>query len=64
MVPQWYRDGGISIAKFLLFNVTPIIIWQGMIWFLGQRAVPSFSLELPRGTQVRWVRSGEINPPL
>ena len=64
MVPQWYRDGGISIAKFLLFNVTPIIIWQGKIWFLGQRTVPSFSLVLPRGTQVRWVRSGEVNPPL
>lgn len=24
---QWYRDGGISIAKFTLFSLTPIIMW-------------------------------------
>ncbi len=24
---QWYRDGGISIAKFALFSLTPIILW-------------------------------------
>lgn len=24
---QWYRDGGISIAKFVLFSLTPIILW-------------------------------------
>lgn len=24
---QWYRDGGISIAKFALFTLTPILLW-------------------------------------
>lgn len=24
---QWYRDGGISIAKFVLFSLMPIILW-------------------------------------
>lgn len=25
---QWFRDGGISIAKFVFFAVLPLIIWQ------------------------------------
>ena len=57
MVPQEFRDGSISIAKFLLFNVTPIMLWQGMIWWLGPRRVPGYSAVLPRGAGVRWVRS-------
>ncbi len=40
MVPQWYRDGGISISKFLLFTVTPIFIWSGLTWLLGGKWVP------------------------
>lgn len=55
MVPQWYRDGGISIAKFLLFTVAPVLIWIGMTWFLGQRLVPGYSVRLPAGSRVRVV---------
>lgn len=25
---QWFRDGGISIAKFILFTFLPILVWQ------------------------------------
>ena len=53
MVPQWYRDGGISIAKFLLFNVTPILMWMGMKWLIGRRLIPGYSVLLPAGAQVR-----------
>jgi hypothetical protein len=56
MVPQWYRDGGISIAKFLLFNVTPILMWIGMTWLLGRRLVPGYSVLLPAGTRVRFLQ--------
>ena len=55
MVPQWYRDGGISISKFLLFNMTPILIWMGVTWMLGQRMVPGYSVFLPPGTRVRFL---------
>lgn len=27
---QWYRDGGISIAKFVLFSLAPIFLWQAV----------------------------------
>jgi len=56
MVPQWYRDGGISIAKFLLFNITPILIWMGINWLLGQRFLPGYSVLLPPGSRVRIVQ--------
>lgn len=26
---QWYRDGGISIFKFILFSCAPIVLWYG-----------------------------------
>lgn len=25
---QWFRDGGITIAKFILFTLLPILVWQ------------------------------------
>src|SRR5262249_41121211 len=30
MAPQWYRDGGISIFKFLLYSWLPLVVWLGM----------------------------------
>jgi hypothetical protein len=58
MVPQWYRDGGISIAKFLLFNVTPIVMWMGMTWLLGNRFLPGYSVVLPAGATLRVIQPG------
>ena len=55
MVPQWYRDGGISIFKFLLFNLFPIAVWLGVKWLLGPRLIPYYSVLLPPGTQIRIV---------
>jgi len=55
MVPQWYRDGGISIAKFLLFSLTPVVIWFGMTWLMGPKLVPGYTVILPPGTTVRVV---------
>lgn len=57
MVPQWYRDGGISIAKFLLFSVTPMLIWVIIKWLLGTRLVPAYSMVLPPGAKVRLLNS-------
>jgi hypothetical protein len=31
---QWFRDGGISIFKFGLFTVMPILMWMGLSRFL------------------------------
>jgi hypothetical protein len=53
MVPQWYRDGGISIFKFLLFSLLPIFVWLGMKWFLGSRRVAGYAVVVPPGTRVR-----------
>lgn len=42
---QWYRDGGISIAKFTLFALFPIILWiilSKAIASLEQRYKPRF----------------------
>ena len=62
MVPQWYRDGGISIAKFLLFTLLPILVWKGMKWILDQRLVPAYSVWLPPNTRVRFVPAAPAKP--
>lgn len=53
MLPQWFRDGGISISKFLFWNLSPIIIWAGFSWLFGRRFVPCHSVLLPPGSRVR-----------
>lgn len=58
MVPQWFRDGGISIAKFLFWNLSPLLIWLGLTWLLGPRRVPGYSLLLPRGARLRFHEVG------
>ncbi len=57
MVPQWYRDGGISIFKFLLFNLFPLGMWLAAKWFFGQRLVPGYSVLLPPGARIRIVQA-------
>jgi hypothetical protein len=59
MVPQWYRDGSvISMSKFLLFTLTPVLVWIGILWLLGQRWVPGYTMLLSRGTRLRLVQRG------
>jgi len=55
MLPQWYRDGGISIAKFLFWNISPLILWLGLTWLMGSRLVPAYSVWLPRHTRLRLI---------
>ncbi len=57
LVPQWYRDGGISIAKFLLFSVTPVLLWIGISWLMGERLFPGYTVMLPAGSRVRIVQN-------
>ena len=58
MVPQWYRDGGISIAKFLLWAWLPLILWMAMSWLLDRRMVPASSIILSRGSAVQLIQHG------
>jgi hypothetical protein len=58
MLPQWYRDGGISIAKFVFWNLSPLALWLGLAWLLGRRLVPVASVLLPRGARVRLINAG------
>jgi hypothetical protein len=58
MVPQWYRDGGVSsIAKFLLFTLTPILVWMGVKWCLGPKLVAGYSVLLPPQTRLHLLRA-------
>jgi hypothetical protein len=35
---QWYRDGGISIAKFILLTIGPILLWRLVLILLSRSA--------------------------
>jgi len=62
MLMQWYRDGGISIAKFLLWNWLPLILWIGMTWLLSGMPVPGNTMVLRTGERLRLVRPGRGQP--
>jgi hypothetical protein len=62
MLVQWFRDGGISIAKFFFWNLSPLVLWLGIAWLLGPRRVPSYSVILPRGGGLRVWRPGPRAP--
>ncbi len=53
MLPQWFRDGGISISKFVFWNLSPLVLWSGLAWLLGHRLLPGYSVLLPPGTSLR-----------
>jgi hypothetical protein len=58
MVAQWYRDGSIiSLAKFLFFTTTPVLVWMGIAWCLGPKWVPGYTVLLPPGARLRVVCS-------
>jgi len=55
MLPQWFRDGGISISKFLFWNLSPLIMWIGLTWMLGNRSLPGYSVWLPVNSRIRFL---------
>lgn len=61
MLPQWYRDGGISIAKFLFWNLSPFLVWCVSSWLLEGLRVPAYSIQLRGGTVVRLVEPDRNN---
>lgn len=40
---QWYRDGGITIFKFVLMAVAPVILWRVLIRFMRPSVQPGVS---------------------
>ena len=58
MLPQWYRDGGISIAKFVFWNLSPLLLWIGLTWILNGCQTRARSILLPRFARIRLVFTG------
>jgi hypothetical protein len=56
MTPQWFRDGGISLAKFMLWTWLPMLLWFAMTWVASGMRIPSYSLILRPGTRARLVQ--------
>jgi hypothetical protein len=59
MLPQWFRDGGIAIAKFLFWNLSPLFFWVLCTWLVRGRMMPSFSVLIRPGRTVRLIESGD-----
>lgn len=55
MLPQWFRDGGISIAKFLFWNLIPLVLWVAMSWAANGCHFPVRSILVRPGTKIRFV---------
>lgn len=58
MLPQWFRDGGISIAKFFFWNLSPLVLWLSLTWVLKGMVVPGCSVCVPGAARLRLVRPG------
>lgn len=56
MVPQWYRDGGISVAKFLFWNLIPLVLWVAATWVTSGCQFPVRSILLSPGTKLRFIK--------
>jgi hypothetical protein len=54
MLPQWYRDGSISVAKFLLWTWLPLGLWALANWLLGRSRIPAYSVHLTEGARVQF----------
>jgi len=59
MLPQWFRDGGISIAKFVFWNLSPLVLWAFVTWLVGGANVPLEVGRYPLGASLRLIRPGK-----
>jgi hypothetical protein len=50
---NWYRDGGISVFKFLLWTWLPLLMLPVVTWFMTQRRVPGWSVIIHRNEHLR-----------
>lgn len=55
---NWYRDGGISVFKFLLWTWLPLLMLPVATWFMTQRRVPGWSVTIRRSECLRIQQSG------
>jgi hypothetical protein len=55
--PNWFRDGGISVFKFLLWTWLPILVLPVVIWVIGHRQVPGSEIIIRRGEKLRIVQT-------
>ena len=55
--PNWFRDGGISVFKFLLFTWAPLLVWMLFCWLLGGRLVPTVAMTLRPGDRLRLIQA-------
>jgi hypothetical protein len=62
--PNWFRDGGISVFKFVLFTWAPLLIWQGMIWWQGGRTVQGYAVQLRSGDHLHLIQPKPGGPPV
>ena len=53
ITPNWFRDGGISVTKFILFTWLPLLVWVGVIWWFDQRRIHGTSIILRPGDSLR-----------
>ena len=62
---QWFRDGGISIAKFVLFTVMPLVLWRIIIRMIeGTQSNPDFRPRIPGRPGVKPAPSAPLGRPL
>jgi hypothetical protein len=62
---QWFRDGGISIAKFVLFAVMPLVLWQIIIRMIaGTQSNPDFQPRMPGRAGGKPAPSAPLGRPL
>jgi hypothetical protein len=54
--PNWFRDGGISVFKFLMFTWLPFLMVPVVVWILSGRFVRGGSVDLRQGGRLRLVR--------
>lgn len=63
MAAQQFRDGGISISKFLFWNLSPLVLWALITWLISPRHVEVYSELLPRGTRLRLIQNDDAPDP-
>lgn len=50
---NWYRDGGISVFKFLLWTWLPLLMLPVVTWLMAQCRVPGWSVVIRRNEDLR-----------